>query len=437
MVSIYSSLPAKSQFVASQGSLKSSDVPASLSLPESKISLLEMTGLLSNASRFVMGFLLLFSPLIAKKGVPVARLIRKTLLKAGLRLSPDKNAQLTKLLSDRFTFQTFLKKSIFAISLLSASNNLYMGIQNKQPSMFVAGMLDLLLGVLGIRFPGNHYLWTASGLRAALFNSGKYNELANYNHPSYRQEWDIRRLNPFLVRPNGERYTRNLIGFLKFIAADLRQAVSFKPWQQFLGNSLHKKAWTSPQPELSAINAQLNLTSWLLATGGLASGKKWIQMMAIPIILTADAIYSLLISTRALQNSKDIDGKLVLVGAPLALAGLAFQPNLTKKYFFLNGMSFLGSALATIGVVFNGKKHGYMVDTLKMLHQQAVGNPNLKASDILSALKRDPKLIKLLQKEMGTNRFLFFLQTLQNANAQSSQIPFAQYLNPIAKSYGH
>jgi hypothetical protein len=121
------------------------------------------------------------------------------------------------------------------------------------------------------------------------------------------------------------------------------------------------------------------------------------------------------------------------------MAGLAFQPNLTRKYFFLNGVSMVGGALTTIGVLFNGKKHGYMVDTLKLLQQQATGNPRLKASDILQTLNRDPELMGKLQKSMGTNRFSFFVQTLQQADIalQKNQVPFAQYLDPIAKSYSH
>jgi hypothetical protein len=141
--------------------------------------------------------------------------------------------------------------------------------------------------------------------------------------------------------------------------------------------------------------------------------------------------------SRAWQNRKEWDGKLVMAGIPLVLAGTMFQPQFVGKWPYLMGLSGVGGCMLVRGLTLNSRKYRKEVDLFNSLRNQSIRNPSLTAAAVLQSISSNPEYLKLLKKRIGSHRTEYFMDLMRQAEeAQNSRkIPLASFLaaSPLEK----
>jgi hypothetical protein len=260
-------------------------------------------------------------------------------------------------------------------------------------------------------------------LAGVFFCLGKQNDIENNIHPESRRDWDINRLNRFLlpdrqghVKHNNHTFSQELTSFTHFIRDDFKENFASKHWKTLLRSFKAKESWTKPQSYLNGIASQFILLSFIMNIGGLLGKKSNLSKWSTIPLLIGVSFNTIPLFTRSWQNRRELDGQLVAWGSPLNMIGTMFQPQFFPKLFFLNGLSGIGGPMFVKGLEVNSKRYRAMVDEIEWIHQLALQNPTLKARDILGHFSASPGDLKTLQKRIGQSRVTYVLNLLYRAD---------------------
>lgn len=403
-----------------------------------KYSVWDYLGTIGTGAFFLLGITQLSIPLMIKHRTRINKFALAAINQSRnlFQLKPrQKNLQF--LFKDRKEIEAQFKKLGMFLSFVQGINIYQTAVNSKQPSLFVQAILRDSLSLAGIFWPKD-ILYSLYSLAGVFFCLGKQNDIENNIHPESRRDWDIKRLNRFIlpdrqghVKHNNHTFSQELLSFTHFIRDDFKENFSSKHWKTLLSSFKAKESWTKPQSYLNGIASQFTLLSLIMNMGGLLGKKSnLLKWSTIPLTLGA-LLNTIPLFTRSWQNKRELDGQLVIGGSPLGIIGAIFQPQFFPKLFFLNGLSGIGGPMFVKGLELNSKRYRAMVDEIEWIHQLALQNPTLKASDILAHFNGSPSDLNTLQKRIGRSRVTYILKLLQRADqiAKSKGVNLAEFMS--------
>lgn len=410
----------------------------------------------------IVNGVLFFSPQIAQK---LAQKSVQNKLKTviGNRLGEQWGANVEqwaqKHANQKSLMETLNKAASFA-ALLQLNTGYQVGINTQQPSKSLSsltGTATQALTCINVKKP---YFQTISFLSSFFWFSGETNDIKNTNNPGQRREFDQHRLFRAFKgeQQAGEKgFFRELWNTLKFMGKDFRYTLSTGPWKNLQESIKNKEDFKKPQPYQTAIGAQLNLLAFIASTRAyllqkreiennphvkleLNNFNKWpAEFKKIPerftrlsqFVLVFSIISYMPVLMRALQSKGEVDGALTFLGVPLITAGQVLKGALDLKHW--QGLTAMGGPIVNEGKRINSKKYRAQVNYLTALQQEALRNPNLRATDILQQLESSPQQLKTMAETMGQFRVDYILNLLRAgaAKQQTENITLASYLQPL------
>lgn len=384
-------------------------------------SLVDGLAVFGNIAMLIGAVLRLGSPLISRKAVPLSQLLMRGLSTVRKTpVPPEKVRSLSAFLANRESFNKELNRFFMFGAFFQGLNGYQTAVNTRQPSLIANAILRDLIALTGIIYPRN-VIFSFWPLVLVLYSAGKLRDIDNSNHPERRQDFDFRRLTRFLSRrPLSDEqkmpsFRQELNHFGHFIGNDLRNAFSLKSWQTLKQTYRDRKAWETPQPYQAALGAQASGASWIATILGMALKRPALTWAGSSLFFMGTVLLFIPLYLRAWQNRADWDGKLVLFGMPLEIAGNLFMPQYTKNLVHLNGLEGIGGTMVVRGLTLNSRHYRAFVDLLDALQAQAAQNPKLTAGVILQAFQSNPNTLKHLQKRMGESRVVYLSNLLQRA----------------------
>lgn len=391
-----------------------------------KISKVSLTGM------SLVNITLLFSPLIAKRAAKLY--VRKqAVLPAGSRMLAT-----LKTLSDAKGFQKKLFRLNSLVGLVQLNTNYQTSLNSQQPSKLL-GSMTYTLGALRMLIKPSVFNNIISFVGSIFWFAGERNDIENSNHPGQRREWDFKRL--LGKRLGSSEQLAELKDFTRFVATDLRYALSLQPWKE-LFKGFGKDDWSVPQSYQTAFASQFNGLAWLSTVGLLASDKvgalKAISPALSTIAKTSAGLSALVaflpLGLRAWQSRGEMEGVVTLTGIPLATFSRVTMA--AKNLSYLKGVGGIGAPMVNEGKRLSSRKYRAFVNHVKSLHQQAVKNPRLTAQELLTNLQTRPAELKTLEKQIGKVRVEHLRSILQDGvrRQQAENTTLAQFLYPFTLS---
>lgn len=444
---------------ASSPKLNEADEPEAGAQHQSAWDVLAKTSL---AGMLAVNTTMLFSPAISKAA---AKYMESPEFKKSAAKAPKWLLDQMEKVAERKktgTFLPLLKRMNVFTALLQLNTGYQVGLNTQQPSKSLSsfmGTLNQLLTVFKAEIP---YVQTFSFLSSFFWFSGETNDIKNNNNPGQRREWDQRRLFKAWKKEKGDDspgFGAEVKNMFSFMGKDIKYTLSLAPWKNLFESFRNKEDLKKPQPYQTAIGAQLNLLAFLTATVGFATQvaiklknpklglklsqfSKWPEpLQVVPNriskvtqgIMVFSIISYLPVLMRALQSKGESDGVMTVLGIPLITAGQVLKGNTSLKRW--EGLFNMGGPTVNEGKRINSKKYRAQVVYLTNLHEQAMRNPALKASDVLADLRSHPEKLEQMKLSMGNFRVEYILKLLQTGveKQRMENLNFADYLLPIMK----
>lgn len=360
------------------------------------------------------------------------------------------------------TFLPLLTRLNAYTALVQLNTGYQVGLNTQQPSKSLSSFMGTLTQLATIIKSDIPYVQTLSYLSSFFWFSGETNDIKNNNNPGQRREWDQRRLFRAWKKEKNDdtpELQKEVKGMLSFMGKDFKYTLSFAPWKNLIESIRNKEDLKKPQPYQTAIGAQLNLLAFFTATACFATQvaimlknpnkglklsqfSKWPDpLKVIPNrisrvtkgVMLFSIISYLPVLMRALQSKGESDGILTVLGVPLITGGQVLKGHVNLNHW--QGLFSMGGPVVNEGKRLNSKKYRAQVVYLTNLHEQAMRNPALKASDVLADLRSHPEKLKQMKLSMGNVRVEYILKLLQTGveKQRLENLNFADYLLPIMK----
>lgn len=308
-----------------------------------------------------------------------------------------------------------------------------------QPSKQVGSILNTIQMVAYL-FSSHWIVQSLTFLKGAFLYAGEKNDIDNSNHPDRRREWETSRITKPLLAGEYSKLPKEFASAGKFIIHDIQNAFSKEHWQA-LAKTTHynKKDWLTPQSYQSALGMQASFASFVayIASSLLPIKSSLFNSFKDATNLFAVSIPQTPLVLRAWENRDQIDGKLVLAGAPLIVLGRVFQ--VKPQTEALGSMGPVGDALKGKGLALNSQKYLSLITEMRNLYTLSKENPYLTAEMILDMLTTAPDIIDQLQLKMGQPRLRFLLKLLKQATIEykHSGTTLQEFLAPILEIQEH
>lgn len=379
---------------------------------------------LGTAIMLVAAPLILFSPYLSKHTIP--------------KLLASNHSWIKRPFFKRWLehFEGNKKALLNATLRLSAIGNLFLyvsdyqvGLNTQQPSKLFSRHLAILTSLLSLKFPA-HLLLRILGLAGmGLLTAGSRNDIENYNHLESRRE---------LKGSMGDLFFSKKA--FRYIADDLRHSLSLEPWQD-LSKYLKQKTFHKPASAQSALASQFYFLSAIMGLGAVLTKSSVakniiLERLTLPVTFTSGLLANIPVFMRGWESRHEADGKMVLLGIPVMLAGQVFT--LSNERYHLIGLNNIGGAIFTSnGMYLTSRKHHFLVTYLNSLHQLAQTNPVLMPSDVATFLNTHPVEREQLRRKIGKVRLNFIMQLMRQAERQmgSHSISFASFMNEVVSAH--